>query len=500
MDFTDCVSKDELVKSALDERAYFDGKFTEMMTTINNLVTRLEHLERPPHHRNRIVAADDGDDDELVEEDDAAGRRDARDARLRDRLQHNRRGMGGNREHGNNDSFARPKFTMLPFAGTADPEAYLDWELAVEQKFNSHLVSEEHRVRLATSEFTSFALFWWNDLCTANNNNANAIPQTWNALKQRMKSRFVPPYYQHDLHLKLQTLQQGEIFVEEYYQALIIGLARCDICDNDADTCARFFGGLNHDIQDILDYKDWNRFNQLYHLALKAEREIQGRRQQQHFHGNSGRSFPPRPTTSIEKSSPPVAMPPAPEVSKTANVQVSTAKKPSSKPSTSGSSSIVCHRCKGMGHVMRDCPSTRAYIATNDGGYESASDVEDEHRFAANLLADEQDTETEVIESLKASEGFESLLVQRVLSTQVEPAEPLERLQRQHLFNCFLIVKGFRVHAIIDSGSCNNLVSSDLVEKLGLTTRAIEHPYQLQWFNNNGKTKVTRSATVHFSI
>jgi hypothetical protein len=94
---------------------------------------------------------------------------------------------------------------MIPFAGTADPKAYLDSELAVEQKFNSHLVPAEHRVRLATSEFTSFALFWWNDLCTAPND-ANAVPHTRNALKQCTKSHFVPPYYQRDLHLKLQTL------------------------------------------------------------------------------------------------------------------------------------------------------------------------------------------------------------------------------------------------------------------------------------------------------
>jgi hypothetical protein len=48
-----------------------------------------------------------------------------------------------------------------------------------------------------------------------------------------MKSHFVPPYYQCDLRLKLQTLKQG-----------------------DNDSSARFFGGLNHDIQNILDYKE----------------------------------------------------------------------------------------------------------------------------------------------------------------------------------------------------------------------------------------------------
>jgi hypothetical protein len=108
--------------------------------------------------------------------------------------------IGGNQNRGNNDPFAKVKFTKIPFAGSADPEAYLDWELAVNQKFNSHQVREEHRVRLPTSEFTNFALFKWNDLC--NVNNAADMPQTWNVLKRRMKSLFVPFYYQRDLRMK----------------------------------------------------------------------------------------------------------------------------------------------------------------------------------------------------------------------------------------------------------------------------------------------------------
>ena len=51
---------------------------------------------------------------------------------------------------------------------------------------------------------------------------------------------------------------------------------------------------------------------------------------------------------------------------------------------------------------------------------------------------------------------------------------------------------------IIDSGSCNNLVSSDLVEKLGLTTWQHSYPYKLQWFNNSGKIKITKSARISF--
>ena len=82
------------------------------------------------------------------------------------------------------------------------------------------------------------------------------MPQTWSALKQCMKSHFVPPYYQRDLRLKLQTLKQGDKGIEAYYQELFIGLARCGVNEDDVDASARFFGGLNHDIQNILDYKE----------------------------------------------------------------------------------------------------------------------------------------------------------------------------------------------------------------------------------------------------
>ena len=94
---------------------------------------------------------------------------------------------------------------------------------------------------------------------------------------------------------------------------------------------------------------------------------------------------------------------------------------------------------------------------------------------------------------------FPSLLVQRVLSSKAEH-EDEEKLQRQNLFHMFLIVQDCCVLTIIDSESCSNLVSSDLVKKLGLTTRSIPHPYHLEWFNNCGKTKVTKSAHIYFFV
>jgi hypothetical protein len=81
--------------------------------------------------------------------------------------------------------------------------------------------------------------------------------------------------------------------------------------------------------------------------------------------------------------------------------------------SSSRYTNIVCHRYKGMGHIMNDCPSHHAFIATNDGGYVSASDVEDDLALAINHVAD-LESEEEAIDPMTTTAGYKSILVQRV--------------------------------------------------------------------------------------
>jgi hypothetical protein len=88
-----------------------------------------------------------------------------RDEEMWHRLHRNRQGMGGNNDNNhdnhnqdNCDPFAKVKFTIPAFYGAYDVEAYLDWEMTVEQKLNSHVVLEVHKVRQATSEFKDFAM------------------------------------------------------------------------------------------------------------------------------------------------------------------------------------------------------------------------------------------------------------------------------------------------------------------------------------------------------
>jgi hypothetical protein len=148
-------------------------------------------------------------------------------------------------------------------------EGYLDWEMTVEQKFSAHLVPEQHRVQQATSEFKDFAIIWWTGLTSA-----GLAPTTWAELKVAMRDRFIPPSYHRDLHKSLMLLEQGDKSVQDYYGELQKGLMHCGIVEGTEDSICHFYSGLRHDIQDIVDYKEFNTVNQLFQLAVFAEKEL----------------------------------------------------------------------------------------------------------------------------------------------------------------------------------------------------------------------------------
>jgi hypothetical protein len=41
----------------------------------------------------------------------------------------------------------------------------------------------------------------------------------------------------------------------------------------------RFYGGLRWEIPDIVDYKEYQSIQRLFHLSMLAEKELQGRQQ-----------------------------------------------------------------------------------------------------------------------------------------------------------------------------------------------------------------------------
>ncbi|GAV78401.1 hypothetical protein CFOL_v3_21869, partial [Cephalotus follicularis] len=72
--------------------------------------------------------------------------------------------------------------------------------------------------------------------------------------------------------------------------------------------------------------------------------------------------------------------------------------------------------------------------------------------------------------------------------------------QWENIFQSRCTIKERVSFLIIDGGSCTNVTTTTLVEKLKLPTTNHPSPYQLQWLNNGNQIKVTQQVLISFSI
>jgi hypothetical protein len=140
------------------------------------------------------------------------------------------------------------------------------------------------------------------------------------------------------------------------------------------------------------------------------------------------------------------------------------------------------------GHIASKCTNKRVMILHGDhgeliSGDEVKTEDEDEVQVA------EQEEDFELVKG-------DLLVVQRVLNAQIDVNDE----QHENIFHTRCQIRDKVCGMIIDNGSCTNVVSTTLVEKLGLTTIPHPRPYSLRWLNENGEIRVTKQVRVPFSI
>ncbi|PKI60872.1 hypothetical protein CRG98_018745 [Punica granatum] len=74
-----------------------------------------------------------------------------------------------------------------------------------------------------------------------------------------------------------------------------------------------------------------------------------------------------------------------------------------------------------------------------------------------------------------------TLVARRALSLQTKG---VEEMQRENIFHTRCYIKDKVCSVIIDGGSCTNVASTTMVEKLGLPMLKHPRPYKLQWLND----------------
>lgn len=130
------------------------------------------------------------------------------------------------------------KLNIPPFKGKNDPEAYLEWEMKIEHVFSCNNYEEDQKVKLAATEFSDYALVWWNKLQKERVRNEEPMVDTWTEMKKIMRKQYVPASYSRDLKFKLQKLTQGNKGVEEYFKEMDVLMIQANIEEDEEVTMA----------------------------------------------------------------------------------------------------------------------------------------------------------------------------------------------------------------------------------------------------------------------
>lgn len=302
---------------------------------------------------------------------------------------------------------------------------------------------------------------------------------TWARMKRVMRKRFIPSHFPRELQQRLQTLKQGSISVDEYFKAMDMAMIQANCMEEEEATMARFLNSLNKEIADVVELQQYVTIDELVDLSVKVENQNK-RKQASSWKGRSNTISKKLWSNQEMKSS----SRPQEDKGKGKFENKEGGKIFNPKPFTP-SSSIQCHKYKGRGHMMHECPSRRNIILREDGGYESEKSEGEEEGDVSN------DDDIEL-----PNDGMIGV-VRRIMTINLGSNS---EEQRENIFHTRCGIKGKTCSMIIDSGSCANVVSSYFVEKLGLACMKHPTPYRLKWLNDSGELKVNKQCMISFNV
>jgi hypothetical protein len=70
-----------------------------------------------------------------------------------------------------------------------------------------------------------------------------------------------------------------------------------------------------------------------------------------------------------------------------------------------------------------------------------------------------------------------------VATSIIQPEEPTDPEEGEHLFHSHMWVKETPLHFIVDSGSQKNLISTEVIKQLDLSTTPHPRPYNIGWLH-----------------
>eukprot|EP00253_Pinus_taeda_P012234 PITA_12234 len=319
-------------------------------------------------------------------------------------------------------------------------EVLLDWISEMDKYFECEEVSKDHRVWFAVTKLKGHAALW-----------------------------------------QVQNLRQKGLTVREYTKEFYRVNLWAGYTEDTAERTARYVNGLRLDILDEISILSLNNTEEAYQSAMKAKEKITRRQNAWRGRGASkgkGQSYGRGQTASSN------------EEGSSSRASISADRGDSTRGGRSSQrgrgngrgrgASYQCYQCHKRRHRSFECP--KAEQAGQQGAYVAQ---------AEEVAAPPQEVEN-------VPKTGEALVLHKLLLKPVK--EFIDQTQRKVVFRIVCKSRGKCCKLIIDSGSADNLVSTEMVEKLELKRLKHPNPYRVSWLQKCHQLLVDEQSEVEFQI
>jgi hypothetical protein len=380
---------------------------------------------------------------------------------------------------------AREKMDILVYEGNLDVEELPDWIRALDTYFDYEDVEEDKKVKHVVTRLKGHAALWWDELQADRCCKGKQKIKSWDRMIAKMKVKFIPKDYQITLFRRMQNLRQKLMSLKEYTEEFYKLNIRAGHRESDDEKVSRYMDGLRYDIQDEMSMMIIRSVEYAYQMALKAEEKLSRKQGQR----GQGRGQPRGKEIVQDRNQKPKEewKKPQPQTERGGSSQrgkyveqrgqyVDNNTFSCARGRGRGRGGVVkCFTCGKNGHKSYECPDKK-----KEGG---ETHIAEAQRW--NVEAEDV-------------EGGRSLVMRKVLLTPVSEAE--NPVQWNSLFQTACKTKDRVCKVIVDSGSTDNLVSTEMVEKLELKTIENPSPYRVSWLQKGHQVNVTKQCLVEFKI
>ncbi|GJV46316.1 putative reverse transcriptase domain-containing protein [Tanacetum coccineum] len=384
---------------------------------VDQLADRMNYMMNPRRRRDRNSRGSEGEESENPFFDsDGSSSDEQPDRPRRNQREANRRWESGMRVN------------ILKFDGnTLNPKGFIDWLVAVEEVFEFKDVPENKRVSLIATKLRGRASAWWQQLKLTRERVGKTRVTIWRKMKKLLRENFISHNYQ-----RLMT----------------------DIQEIDDQLVSCYIGGLRVQIMDSVNMFDPVTLSDEYQRALAFEKQ-----------NRQVRSLSSPAITGGSSGSGNVTSQFVPNQTKVGGGNIG----PVSK--GVGSSGLKCFNCDEPGHRQSECKKAGKRHLFVDEEWEDNGVVDDDYEEPP--VFDDDRYEEEVV----SGDVGVNLMVRHSCLT---PKAVGDDWLKHNIFQSICTILGKVCTFVVDPGSCDNLISEEAVQKLGLKTENCPKPYKLQ--------------------